>query len=301
MRGPKVLLLINLLVMVLCVPVIYTGVDFIIFSYDRPMQLYALLESTTKYLTGVDSISVVYRASGERFANGYSIVQQDFSRVTFIRQGNEPLADFKHLTLKAFNSGSSQYILFAPDDIIVKNHADLNICIKAMEEFGAYGFFLRLGTHLTACYPNKLAQPVPPMQKVGKNLCLWAFKDSDARLDWGYPNNIDMTVYRKSDIQSFFQTSDYTGPNILEWRWSVNGTMHTLGLCFEESIVVNIPVNLVQDVWTASRRMSSWSPFQLLEKLESGERIDIRAIQGIKNESCHIEYELQFLQKNSVL
>ena len=42
-------------------PTINAIADFIIFSYDRPMQLYALLESTEHYLTGIDSTTIICR------------------------------------------------------------------------------------------------------------------------------------------------------------------------------------------------------------------------------------------------
>ena len=41
--------------------------DLIIFSFNRPMQLYALLESVEKYLTGIEETVIIYRAGNERF------------------------------------------------------------------------------------------------------------------------------------------------------------------------------------------------------------------------------------------
>jgi len=41
--------------------------DLIVFSYDRPLQLYALLESLESYVTGLAQISVIYRVSRDAF------------------------------------------------------------------------------------------------------------------------------------------------------------------------------------------------------------------------------------------
>lgn len=61
--------------------------DLIIFSYDRPMQLYALLESVEQYVTGAENICVVYRASDERFEQSYQSVKEDFDKVVFCGRG----------------------------------------------------------------------------------------------------------------------------------------------------------------------------------------------------------------------
>lgn len=272
--------------------------DFIIFSYDRPMQLYALLESTEHYLTGIDSIAVIYRTSNERFANGYAIVQQRFPGAKFIHQGTSPRSDFKPLLLQTFKNGNANYILFAPDDIIVKNYADLHTCTQAMEKYNAYGFFLRLGTHLTYCYATAHPQPVPALSLVDQDLYTWKFNSPDATWDWAYPNNVDMTIYRKQDILYALETLAYRNPNTMEGTWaSTQGSVaQKKGLCFTESIIVNIPVNSVQDEFE-NRHMRSWTTLQLLEIFESGKKIDIQSVAGIKNKSCHIEFPLQFIQR----
>ena len=202
-----------------CMPNIHAVADFIIFSYDRPMQLYALLESTEHYLTGIDCTTVIYRTSDIRFAHAYKIVQQRFAHVQFVSQGNNPQGDFKPLLMKALKESKSSYILFAPDDIIVKNYADLQVCAKAMEEYNAYGFFLRLGTHLNASYAYAQPQPIPPLADLNNNLCSWTFADSDSKFDWGYPNNVDMTIYRKSETQTILETKSFTNPYTMEASW----------------------------------------------------------------------------------
>ena len=43
------------------------NVDIIIFSYDRPLQLYAFLESIDQYCVGVGKCFVLYRASDKDY------------------------------------------------------------------------------------------------------------------------------------------------------------------------------------------------------------------------------------------
>ncbi|HJZ23054.1 MAG TPA: glycosyltransferase family A protein, partial [Candidatus Babeliales bacterium] len=130
-------------------------VSLIIFSYNRPLQLYALLESIQKYMKGLESIAVLYRADSDRFAAAYDKVKSTFATLsdamTWQRQQNPP-HDFKELLLSLLDAQTSPYLMFAVDDNILKDAVDLHICMKYMQCTKAYGFFLRLGEHITHCY-----------------------------------------------------------------------------------------------------------------------------------------------------
>lgn len=268
-------------------------VDLIIFSYDRPMQLYALLESIDLNLTGIESSTVIYRSSHDRFTQAYSSIEQQFPNVRFIKQGTQPAHDFKPLLLEAFRSGKSPYICFAVDDIIVKAKASLTECTQALAKTGAYGFFLRLGNHLTTCYSEDKIQPLPPFTTIANSMLSWTFKDGIH--DWGFANTVDMTIYQKKNLIKNLVTMDYANPNKLEGIWAryAKGQRNNKGICFPESVVVNIPLNLVQNV-CANRHMNAWSPDELLAKFNEGLKIDINDLFGIKNESCHLAYSLTF-------
>ncbi len=150
--------------------------DLIVFSYNRPLQLYALLESTQKYIKGLDNIFVVYRASKAAFEKEYQVVKDTFTEVNYFSQGNNPKADFKPLTLKAFNGSSSKYVVFAVDDIIVKDSIDIDFDVQMLKKTNAYGMFYRLGKNLTRCYPYNCRQPVPRLKNVQDGVYQWNFK-----------------------------------------------------------------------------------------------------------------------------
>ncbi|MFS8564222.1 MAG: glycosyltransferase family 2 protein [Rhabdochlamydiaceae bacterium] len=174
--------------------VVANKADLIVFSFDGPMQLYALLESTYKYVENRGEVCVIYRSSSPEFSQGYERVKDSFPMVKFLEQGQEPRKDFKPLVLQALNSGIGDHVAFIVDDIIVKDSIDLNACIEAMEEAQAYGFYLRLGRNLNHCYMQDSPQKMPPLTQVGKALA-WQFGGSEG--DWGYPNTVDFTLYRK--------------------------------------------------------------------------------------------------------
>lgn len=270
--------------------------DLVVFSYDRPLQLYAFLESMQKYVTGIGQLSVIYRASSELFKKGYELVRADFPQALFYLQGSNPAHDFKPLTLKAAFESPSAYILFAVDDIVVKDTVDLEQCIDALERYGAYAFFLRLGKHLNYCYALNRAQPLPPLMQEDADIYSWRF--SDAAFDWRYPHTVDLTLYRKRDIEGDLKTISYTTPNTLEGAWSSRA--HTMlakkGLCFGRSKMVNLPLNRVQNEYP--NRAMSISPQELLAQFEAGKKMDIALLDRIENRSAHMEYVPTFIDRN---
>ena len=270
--------------------------DLVVFSYDRPLQLYAFLESVYKYITDIHDIHVVYRCSSAAYDQGYTIVKEDFPSVVFHKQNN--IADFKHLTLKASFQSSSKYILFAVDDIIIKDSVNISYCIDALERYSAYGFYLRLGKNLTHCYSwGSIAQPLPPLQKEEDDIYSWQFKYG--KFDWNYLNTVDMTLYRKKDVYDDFYLFNYANPNKLEDIWNIKGQRakgDRIGLCFTDSKIVNLPLNRVQHDYN-NRAMQEWKVNDLLAIFIEGKKMDIEPLSKVKNQAAHMEYSPQFITR----
>jgi hypothetical protein len=271
--------------------------DLVIFSFDRPIQLYALLESAEKYVKGLEQILVIYRSSEEKFKEGYDKVQQRFKAVKFLQQGKEPAKDFKPLFLKAAFKSPSPYIIFAVDDMIVKNPVDLEECAELLEKTGAYGYYLRLGSHVDYSYMGRAPQKIPPSWEIKKGIFAWQFKQGEH--DWKYPCSVDMSLYKKSDIQEVLTKVEYHNPNLLESRWALKARYNKMGLYFDEAKVVNVPLNMVNqsNIW-GNRQMESLTPHELLEKLQAGLKIDISPFFQINHRSPHIDEQVAFVPRD---
>lgn len=270
--------------------------DLVVFSFDRPLQLYAFLESLQRHTQGINTTTVIYRTSNFRYEQGYGILFKDFPTVTFIKQGNNPQADFKRITLQATFKSTNNYILFAVDDIIVKDYVNISECIDALEKSDAYGFYLRMAPHLIQSYLPQDKQTIPPLTPITNRIFSWKF--SEGRMDWAYPHTVDMTLYRKQQIKSDLHTMPYNNPNTLEaaWAFRANKIMHRIGLCFTCSKVVNIPLNQVQTSWQ-NPHMNYLTPAQLLTMFNEGKKININPIFQIKNPGSHMDYEPSFIQR----
>lgn len=260
--------------------------DILLFSFDRPLQLYALLESIQRYISGYELCSVIYRASDERYARGYDEVHAAFPQVRFIRQGSKPHKDFKPLVLQAIFNSPSEHILFGVDDMVVKDFIDLKMCSSQLERTGAYGFYLRLGHNINHCYMMDSPQSVPPSLPLGNGVFAW--DQRLGKLDWSFANTLDMTLYRKADIQSAFEEMKFKHPNRLEQSWAEHQPNNRIGLYFESSKVINLPLNMVNP--SDCRHMNFMTPEEMLVRWDEGLKIDIDPLFRIENPSPHMEF-----------
>ncbi|MCF7852165.1 MAG: glycosyltransferase family 2 protein [Simkaniaceae bacterium] len=271
--------------------------DVMVFSYNRPMQLYAFLESLTRYAKNVGNVYVIYRASNDDFEMGYTNVKSAFGQVKFIRQ-NEKKAkkEFKPMVMKyAFNTAlsSSKYITFSTDDLVLKDEVDFAKGIQSLERSQAYGFFYRLGQHIDYCYMIDAYQGVPDLMDLGADVYAWEFEAGQN--DWKYPNSVDFTLYRKADIESALAEIHFTIPYEMEGIWASKADFKKWGLCHRQSRIVNIPLNLVSN--PINRAMNTYSVEILLKKFLEGQKIDLKPLHQIENRSPHMEYEPTFVMR----
>lgn len=267
--------------------------DLIIFSFDRPLQLHALLSSIKTYVNNVASTHVLYRYSSTEYQKAYDEVHAMFPKVIFVPQGNEPKKDFKELFLKSLSETKTPYILFAPDDLIVKDYIDMNHCIKALEKYNAFNFNLRLGTHIKYSYTQSIDITMPTNSEVESGLFSFSF---EGKSYWGYPNNLDFTLYKKEKIVKDLEDLIYHSPNTLEAKWAKLAQQTNKGLCFQASKALNMPLNLVQQDWVNSHE-SLYSAAKLLDVWNQGMMMDLRPYHKIANNSCHMAYNPTFIKR----
>lgn len=266
------------------------GVQLIAFSFDRPMQLYAFLESLTRYGKNVDAVSVLCRASSQAYLNAYEEVRNAFPHVTFTYQKTQ--ADFKPLLMQLVSLTPSPYVTCAVDDIILTDAIDFAYGAQMLEKTGAYSFVYRLGSHVDYCYTLNCPQEVPHLVGVSDDVFAWPFDLGKA--DWKYQNSLDLALYRKADL--FWETLSFTHPNSLEEQWDISGKKHRLGLCHNAAKMVNIPLNIVNTSHN-NRHMLTYSAQDLLEKFQKGLKIDIAPLHCMRSRSAHVEVDVQFVER----
>jgi glycosyltransferase involved in cell wall biosynthesis len=272
------------------------AVDLVAFSYNRPMQLYALLESLQKHVTGLRKIGIIYRED-DSFVSGYDLVKKSFPEVVFFKQSNErPKEDFKPLVLEAtfgeFGKGAS-YIVFAVDDMIITDKIDIQKGIKDLQEAHAYGLYYRLGKHIDYCYTQDYVSGVPELIEVGNGSFAWQFKQGSG--DWNYPNSVDLVLYNKNDIKQVVEGMKYTFPNNFEGEWSKHADANKIGLCYERAKMVNVTMNFVTSF--RNRATNSYLVEELNQMFLEGLKIDIDSFFHIMNRAPHTDVDPQFVTR----
>lgn len=271
-------------------------VDLVVFSFNRPMQLYAFLESSEKHLSNLNQVHAVVRSSAEAYTDGYKIVEKRFPSVHIHYQGDHAPHDFKPLLLaSAFSKTSkSEYLMFAVDDMIITEETDLLECTRSLaKRKEAWFFSLRLGKNIIFCGRVNKPQSVPKGKKRG-NTFMWKFRNDAQVSDWNYPNTTDTTIYRKKDIKQFLHIASYNNPNLLEGIWSKLYPTRKKALCFSHSRAINIPMNVVNPYFSSPNMQISVPG--LLDKFLDGEKIDIDAFYRVDNPSPHVDYNPTFIR-----
>jgi hypothetical protein len=273
--------------------------DIFVFSYNRPLQLFACLESIEELVTNYENIFVLYRASEERYEKAYDELKKRFYKTQFFQQPNtNPHIAFKPMVLDlSFNprKSSSKYLAFCTDDIIVKEPFSLGKGILALKETDAYGLYYRLGKHVTTCFMNNEINQLPHFIPVKEDLLAWEFDTATG--DFDYPNSVDFTLYEKDKIERDLKDLDYRFPNKLEEVWSKKAHHNLVGLCYTSSKIVNIPLNIVSEYEYKNRQLNLYTSEDLQAKFEEGLKIDIKPLYDVKNISAHIDYDPSFVQR----
>jgi hypothetical protein len=268
----------------------------IVFSKDRPLQLFSLL---TSYLEKVDNpctLTVLYSASSPHYLKAYLTISELFSRsnIYFVKE-----QDFRSDLLGMLFRVNQSHLFFLVDDIIFVEPVDLQRlstlstpdCVPS----------LRLGKNTRRCYTQNVKQNFPSSFKWSANSEVYEWCWADGEYDWGYPISVDGNIFRTSEIQLMANVCSYKAPNSFEQslQWFAKSFLHRQGVCFEKSVIINIPFNKIQS--ENNNISGSVDPSLLLKYWEDGFELDLLKYYGCQNESAHQEFPLHIKPRSSTL
>ncbi len=265
----------------------------IVFSRDRPLQLFALLSSYAELVRDPPPLHVLFLATGDAYRAAYDEV---------FRLSPAPLGRviaeraFRDDLVALVNEVVAPRLFFLVDDIVFIREVDL-APLTALDA-GRFVPSLRLGEHLRRAYTFDRDQPLPPFRRRAvrdPDLLCWRWKDG--ALDWGYPLSVDGNVFSTGEMRILARTLKFSAPNSFEAALQVHARRFRkrLGVCHREARVLNVPCARVQV--EIDNRSGNVDPGELLEVWRSGRRLDHRRLYGIRNESAHQEVELVFVTR----
>lgn len=253
--------------------------NVIIFSKDRAAQLDLLLRSMVWLIADK---YVIYACSTKQHNMGYDKLFWDYwgdrSDIHLFMQED----NFKDSLLKQVDVEQAGTVFFTDDDVFMRNwpfvtfpFPDNVACLS-----------LRLNPRMGYCYTLNRKQ-TPPKMHPGN---VWNWRLADA--DYGYPMSLDGHIFRTSDILPLLEKLDYHDPNSLEAALARNPINRPMMMCFDKSVIVNNPINRVQD--TIKNRHGNVSAEWLNEQFLAGRRIKLEPFIGIEPNACHVELPIEW-------
>jgi hypothetical protein len=258
-------------------------VDCVVFSKDRPMQLDACLRSILRHAPYRGSITVVYRATTERFRQGYAQLDVD-TRVRLVPQG----ADFRTDVLAVLHEARDLIVFHTDDDLFFRKPPRAPLLPD-----GCASFSLRLGENTTHCYAFAQDQPLPERVLVD-DFIVWNWKR--AQLDFAYPLSLDGHLFDTDRLRTLLGGATFRDPNELEEELHLRRhRAPRLMVAFRHSCVVSVPVNIVTDsMVNRSGADPRYAPGTLNDLFLEGVRIDLDRL-GLGNvRAAHEEIPLAF-------
>ena len=173
-------------------------------------------------------------------------------------------------------------LFFFVDDIVFKNPFTLDCkqfnLFKLNDEILTLS--LRLHPYLTYCYSARVRMNSPNFDS---NLL---FKWYGLAGDYGYPMSLDGHFFRTKEIAAISKVLTFNNPNSFESILSSYPINRLKMICFEESIIVNNPINKVQNF--NNNFHGNISAQFLNEKFLEGNIIDLEDFKGIKKIKIYV-------------
>ncbi|NLX74076.1 MAG: hypothetical protein GXY94_12385, partial [Bacteroidales bacterium] len=247
------------------------SLEIIIFSKDRPIQLYALIESYFYYSKVSNPITVIYKCSNEGFTKAYHEIGKKFSNLKFVKDTN-----FRDVLIKTVEQINASRLLFLVDDIIFTREFNTS-------SFDQYDLkhtvpSLRLGKNIVYSYTRQKTILQPEFRTNGMHIeWNWIKRNSY----WSYPLSVDGHIFDRTEILFMLKHISYKAPNSLEeaLQFFSKAFFIRKGLSYENSVLVNIPWNLVQtEIVNLHENIST---DELLKYWNTSKKIDTLFFQNI--------------------
>jgi len=263
-------------------------INITIFSKDRACQLELLIRSMKLYFKEFyeNEINILYTYSNDKFKEGYEklfLIHND-KNINYIKE----TLKFKEHVLLLLNQ-ENPYTIFFVDDIVFKNPFSLES--KQFKLFTMNDeiltLSLRLHPYLTYCYPARIRMNPPNFDS---NLI---FKWQGQSGDYNYPMSMDGHFYRTKEFSALTKVLNFNNPNSYEGILAGYPLNRPKMICFEESVIVNNPINKVQNYNNNIHGIIS-AEYINNEFLEN-KIIELENFKGIKNFSCHQEIDIKLI------
>ena len=269
-------------------------INCLIFTKNRACQLDLLMESINEYFKTELDIHVLAKATDREYEKGYERFLDRYPLDNFHWEGN---VDFKDQVMAILNGFDREWTLCFLDDDVFVDYVDVAPFLKHITD-DTNALSLRMGTHITYCYPKNRPMELPEFHSVDNsfvnNLVKWDW--SCCELDWGYPMSLGGNIYRAKWLKDFWNMLPFTAPNYIEGLMACNPPLQRpYQISFTRQKLYNVANNLVQDVCRNRFESNESTAVEVLNRRYlAGAKIDIKKVSGRFYDSANgpAEYRL---------
>ena len=279
----------------------------VVFSKDRPMQLDALLRSYKACVTGQVPLEVIYACSSGEYQAAYGEVESAHGteHVRFHQEVTH--GTFRNALASVMSNIETRTLFFLVDDILFIRPLDINAFASLASTRAIPS--MRLGRNITWSYTQGRSQDQPSLRRftvdrgsdrTGQQHTatdLWAWRWRSGSIDWAYPLSVDGNIFVTETIKDLVSSCTYSSPNTLEAALQDSSARmrSAWGVCFDQSRIVNLPINRVQVDY--ENRHGSTHQDSLLEKWVDGYCLDLSRTANVETSSVHAEIELALVKR----
>lgn len=241
-------------------------INFIVFSFNRALQLDTLIRSMKKFVETDYHIYVIYNATSTVLQDGYDLLIDKYRDVTFLKENDnnskpslfslfnfrnlktyikyssvrKAKTNFRSLTIEAIRTGNPEFVCFFTDDSVMIDKFVFPNEIKRFinEDKNQNSYSLRLGMSINNC-------PMNP--KIGQDYFIWSF-DEFKKGHWRYRFSVDGHIYSKEIIDKLLNKLIFQNPNTLEpavFDYSKNKNLISKCMCPMRPSLISFPLNEV--------------------------------------------------------
>ncbi len=257
------------------------GINSIIFSKDRAMQLNAFIESYFEKVKNPGKLFVLYTCSNHHNESYKSL--QEIHKDKKIEWVFE--SDFKQQLIDIIQTNSCRNIIFYVDDMIFA----MDIDYARLEQIDCQKYVLALsrGKNLTYSTVLNTTQKLPQLTRYDNELYEFSWKEIPYLSDWSYPTGVSAYMYDRQELINILDHVNFKAPNSLEAAICefMPAFFERKGLCLEYMACVCVHANIVQQECN-NPILGFFSTEELLDLWMKGYKID-----------CHKFYEIYNSEK----
>jgi hypothetical protein len=274
---------------------LHPGLACLVFSKDRPLQLFSLLHTYFENVKNPAPVTVIYDASTQEYANAYFEVSQLFSHksitVTFIKEAG----NFRDTLIEELDKIEVESLFFLVDDIVFIRPVDLAV-IKELDPLKQV-LSLRHSPQLRRSYTGNANVSPPTFSDYHPSPELVSFKWFEREYEWSDPWSLDGHVLSTAEVKVMTLISNFKAPNSYEVALKAfnDFAANRDGYCFRESKILNLPINRVQN--EIPNLSGSISCAYLMEQWNLGMMIDTQMFSHHTPISPHEEHVIQLKRR----